>query len=149
MGDLVYVHRANFVPPALRGAPSRKLQPRYFGPYKIEKIISSTSYRVRMPANVRTHPVFHASQLKLHRVSKEYPDRKGNREDPLVIDDEDYYIVDTILDRRRHRRRIQYLVKWRGYPESESTWEPRSSLITASVGDVKELLDAFDATHPP
>lgn len=148
VGDRVYVHRGNFVPPALRSTPSRKLQPRYFGPYTIDKIISSTSYRVRMPANVRTHPVFHASQLKLHQSTDLYSDRHGTRQDPLVVDGNEYYLVDSILDRRKHRRRVQYLVKWKHYPISESTWEPRSVLLNDSGTDVRAKVEAYDADHP-
>ena len=31
--------------------------------------------------------------------------------------------VERLLKRRRHKGQHQYLVKWRGYPESENSWE--------------------------
>ena len=45
------------------------------------------------------------------------------------------FVVEEI---RRHRKykgpgEIQYFVKWRGYPESESTWEPECNFIDTEV----------------
>eukprot|EP00041_Stephanoeca_diplocostata_P014770 m.278928 g.278928 ORF g.278928 m.278928 type:complete len:144 (+) comp19793_c1_seq6:47-478(+) len=42
---------------------------------------------------------------------------------------DDIYIVEKLVDKREHKHGklgtiIQYKVKWEGYPEEESTWEP-------------------------
>jgi transposase InsO family protein len=129
VGNHVYVHRDNFLPPAMRRQPTRKFQPRFFGPYTIISQVSPTSFRLRMPATVRTHPVFHASQLKLHPTSEQFPERTGGRVDPVVHDGVDWYDMETLLDTRKFRRHIQYLVKWKHYPMSESTWVTKKSLI--------------------
>ena len=42
--------------------------------------------------------------------------------------DEDEYEVESILDERRTKRAVQYLLKWRGWPVEDSTWEGVSSL---------------------
>jgi hypothetical protein len=34
-----------------------------------------------------------------------------------------FYEVDAVLDRRLIQGKVYYLVKWKGYPESEATWE--------------------------
>jgi hypothetical protein len=43
---------------------------------------------------------------------------------PELIDGEEEYSVEKILDSRRfgRRRRLQYLVKWEGYPDSDNMW---------------------------
>jgi len=38
------------------------------------------------------------------------------------------YEVESILSKREYHNQSQYLVKWSGFPESESTWEPLSHL---------------------
>ena len=57
--------------------------------------------------------------------------------------DNDIYFIERILDRRRVNDRLEYKIKWEGYPMSQSTWEPLSNLQTA-----KELVDEYDRLHP-
>jgi hypothetical protein len=38
------------------------------------------------------------------------------------------YIVEKILDKKKFKKDDKYLVKWLGYAESKSTWEPISHL---------------------
>lgn len=40
----------------------------------------------------------------------------------VVKPSDDFYIVEKIVKTRRRNGRIQYLVKWRGYPESCNSW---------------------------
>jgi hypothetical protein len=50
------------------------------------------------------------------------------RPPPDIIQGEEEYEVEAILDHQGGKRRCQYLVKWHSYPNSDATWEPRSSL---------------------
>ena len=47
--------------------------------------------------------------------------------------------VERILGRRFHRGREEYLVKWAGFPEDQSTWEPVTHLL-----NVLDMLEAFN-----
>ena len=38
------------------------------------------------------------------------------------------FIVEKLVDKRKNKNKIEYLVKWEGYPTSKNTWEPRTSL---------------------
>ena len=143
VGQLVYVSRYNFVPPAMRDQPTRKFQPRFFGPYRILKQVSATSYRVELPANVRTHPVFHASRLKPFTVSAKFPHRKAVRMDPVIIDGTPEYHVEQILKKRKHYSKFQYLVKWSGYPLSDASWEPAQTIKE----DLPEMVEEFERDH--
>ncbi len=51
---------------------------------------------------------------------------------------ESTYIVEDILDKRKYRNKIQYKVKWRGYPLSEATWEDAQKMIKDNLGDYIE-----------
>ena len=46
-----------------------------------------------------------------------------------VIKEDDVYKVEKILDTRQIGRKTQYLVKWLGYPESMSSWEPEENIV--------------------
>ena len=39
------------------------------------------------------------------------------------VDPPDYYDIEEILDTRKRRGAMEYLVKWRGYPSSFNSWE--------------------------
>ena len=39
-----------------------------------------------------------------------------------------YYEVESVLDSRKSKDGFEYFIKWKGYSESESTWEPESNV---------------------
>ena len=53
-------------------------------------------------------------------------------------EDENYFEVDAYLARRNGRRGVEYLIKWKGCPESEATWEPHKNLCDSAHKDAKE-----------
>jgi hypothetical protein len=86
------------------------------------------------------HPVFHNSLLKPYH---ETPQHGPNHERPtpeIVNSEEGHYEIESILMARptRNRKSTQYLVKWKGYPESENSWLPEKELSHA-----QELLKEF------
>ena len=44
------------------------------------------------------------------------------------MNESNLYEVEYILKKRTVKGKKEYLIKWKGYPESESTWEPLSHL---------------------
>ncbi|QCE16937.1 chromobox protein 8 [Vigna unguiculata] len=71
----------------------------------------------------------------------------GNEEQTLVppnpnpnLNLEDgFYEIETIRRRRVRKGELQYLIKWRGWPETANTWEPLENLQS-----VPDLLHAFE-----
>ena len=59
--------------------------------------------------------------------------------------EDEHYKVETILQSclSPNRRSIQYLVKWKGYPDSENSW-----LSATAMKHAQELVHAFHASHP-
>jgi hypothetical protein len=60
-GDKVAVVTTNFF---LRGQPNRKLKDIQLGPFIVEEQIGKHSYRLKLPAIVRLHNVFHVNNLR-------------------------------------------------------------------------------------
>ena len=49
-------------------------------------------------------------------------------EENEVTDKEDMYIVENIVQRRFREDHYEYLVKWRGYADTDNTWEMPSNI---------------------
>jgi hypothetical protein len=102
-----------------------KLAPRRHGPFRITRVLSPVAYEIGLPAQWNIHPVFHASLLTTYRETSEHGPNY-TRPPPELIGAEEEYKVEAVRSHRRHGRhqKLQYLIKWRGYPESDNTWEP-------------------------
>jgi hypothetical protein len=114
--------------------PTRKLGNKKLGPFEIIRVVSDVAYKLNLPSNLHINPVFHASQLERYLSnSKDYPQRQHSRPVSLEISDksDSEYEVEKILDKRKRRNRIEYLVNWKNYPDYESTWEPEGHLKNA------------------
>ena len=127
IGDRVMLSTTNLK--TLGRAP--KLCPSYIGPFEIVRVLSKLTYEIKLPANMKIHPVFHVQYLKPYNESTTFKTRPEieNRPPAQYLEDtkEEAYTVESILDKRITRNKIQYLVKWEGYPDWESTWEPESA----------------------
>jgi chromobox protein 1 len=68
----------------------------------------------------------------------EFADIKSNEED-AASDDEAEFEVEAILNRRKRNNKLEYFVKWKGYPTSDNTWEPIEHLTNCA-----DLVTTFD-----
>ena len=122
--------------------PSKKLDSKLLGPFTITAVIGRNSYRLNLPPLFGIHPVFYASLLEPYRPST-IPGRSVSPPPPVRIQGEIEYEVDKILDSRKVRNKVKYLVSWKGYSPGENTWEPPGNLRNS-----QELVSAFHLSNP-
>ena len=50
-----------------------------------------------------------------------------------VKDDHEYFEVKDVLDSRRTRNQLKYLIEWKGDPDSDNSWEPSSYIMACDL----------------
>jgi hypothetical protein len=154
IGDKVLLNTHLACPEDDHKRATKKLKAKFMGPFTIQEIISPTTYKLDLPSNLRIHPVVNIEWLKKYNENK----IEGRNKPPIplieTVEGTIEYEVERILDMRqvrKGRRQIrQFLVKWKGYPEYESTWEPEDNLNNAkeAIEDyLKQVTDDEDVVH--
>ena len=78
------------------------------------------------------HPVFNVVKLTL-ALADPIPERQAPPLPPLeLVNGEEKYIVEKVLNSRMFQCKLQYLVKWEGYGVEENTWEYWDNLNNAA-----------------
>ena len=109
------------------------------------------AYRLQLPPTWTIHDVFHASLLSPY---SETPAHGPNfsRPPPDLISGEEEYEVESIKAHRYFGRnkRLQFLIRWKGYPESDNTWEPADSIHAPDlVKEYKQRTPNFHINSNP
>jgi transposase InsO family protein len=103
--------------------PTAKLAPKCHGPFKVVQVMSPINYRLELPTQWSIYNVFHTDLLTPYR---EMPSHGANYQHPPpdLVDGVEEYKVEKVLDSRQHgrRRKLQYLITWKGYPDSDNQW---------------------------
>lgn len=124
-GDLVGLSTKNL---KLKG--SKKLAPRFIGPFRVLQAISEQAYRLSLPQQYdRIHNVFHVSLLEPWRK----PSRKDDESLPMPeLQDEDEYEVEEVRDEKLIEGETHFLVKWKGWPSEYNQWVSQEDMANAT-----------------
>ena len=124
-GDQVWVEGTNIK----TLYPSAKLSPKRYGPFKVLEQLSEAVYRLEIPRHWKIHNVFHANLIMPYKET-ELHGPNFTRPPPDLIEGEQEFEVEKILDAQPRGRghKMHFLVKWKGYPMSNNSWEPRENL---------------------
>ncbi|KAJ3576605.1 hypothetical protein NP233_g306 [Leucocoprinus birnbaumii] len=136
-GDKVWLDNRNL--PLL--TLSRKLAPKREGPFEIIKKISPVTFKLKLPSSWNIHNVFHANLLTPVHENALYGKHYA-RPPPELEDDEEHYEVEAIVKHKRIRNKLHFLIKWKGYPSSENTWEPETN-----IDGVAKMLKTYKKRH--
>ena len=110
--------------------PSTKLDYKSLRKFKILKKVSFYAYKLKLPASMKIHSVFHISLLK-PAVMDSLLGQTQPPPPPMIIDDEPEYEVDEIVDSKLIHKQLKYLVHWVGY--SDLTWELAENVVNACM----------------
>ena len=136
IGDLVYFNSQNIK----STRPSKKLDWKFYGPYTVVEPVGKQAYKLKLPQTMKIHDMFYVLLLKPYNRAHE-----GNIPLPLPINvkGKDKYEVKKVLDSRSHYGKLQYFIKWMGYPHSENQW-----LSEDDVTGSKNIVDLFHRLYP-
>jgi hypothetical protein len=138
-GDQVWLEGKN-----LRiNQPTAKLAPRRHGPFRIIQVMSAVNYHLELPTQWSIHPMFHIDLLTPYRETMMHGPN-FTRPTPELIDGEEEYSIEKILDSQRfgRRQRLQYLVKWEGYPDSDNMWVDKDDIFA------EDKIREFKSSNP-
>jgi hypothetical protein len=132
----------------------RKLMPRHFGPFPISQIVNPAAYRLTLPKYMGgIHNVFHVSLLEpsVHDGKNRTPPCPA-RVGGIGVEEE--WVVESIINHMNvdkwykltrgvrdpvtgivpiistHHKKLQYRVKWAGFPIESSPWVGSDMLTT-------------------
>jgi hypothetical protein len=64
VGDLVYLRLQPYRQASIKRSRADQLQPRFFGPYRVNRKIGVVAYELELPQGSKIHNIFHVSYLK-------------------------------------------------------------------------------------
>ena len=110
------------------------------GPYKIKSIISANVVELKLPSTIKISPVVNVSRIKWY-IDQVDGQRKETPQ-PVIIEEEEEWEVERILNKRKVRGKNKFLVRWKGFTAKGDTWESKENL--ENIGDLlKELEEEY------
>jgi hypothetical protein len=126
---LVFLRLQPYRQLSLKKGGAEKLKPRFYGPYRIMHRVGEVAYELELPEGSKFHNVFHVSCLKNEvgqflSTSEEIPplDEEGQLE--LVSEE----VLEFQEWKLRSRVIRECLIRWRGLPVEDATWESEQVL---------------------
>ena len=119
--------------------PTAKLAPKRHRPFPIKRALSTIAYQLMLPEQWKIHNVFHVDLLTPYR-EMEFHGPNYAQPPPDLIGEEEQYEVEQVLDECNYGcwKKKQYLVKWKGYPDSDNQW-----LDAKDMENAQELIAEF------
>jgi len=119
--------------------PTRKLDWKRLGPFRVKKQVSPYAYELHLPASIRIHRVQPVSLLD-PAVEDPLDGQVVLPPPPVEVNGEEEYQVSSVEHSRVYRSQLQYLIRWTGY--DCLTWEP------AKFVNGLQAVDEFHKRYP-
>ena len=124
----------------MKGRRTEKLIEQFVGPYKVKRVVLTNAIELELPNTIKIYLVVNVSRVWLYKPQVE--GQKVVPPQPVVIDGEEEYEVEKILNRRKIQGRNKFLVQQKGYIAEADIWEGRENLE-----NVKELVEEFEREY--
>uniref|UniRef100_A0A8B9HYG6 Integrase catalytic domain-containing protein n=1 Tax=Astyanax mexicanus TaxID=7994 RepID=A0A8B9HYG6_ASTMX len=120
---------------------NKKLSVKYVGPFKIIKKINEVTFRLDLPSHYHVCPSFHVSLLKPVIPGPLDETSHGSLlSPPMDMEGGPVYAVERLLDSRRRRGALEYLVDWKGYGPEERSWVPAADVLDPLMAEDTGLI---------
>ncbi len=145
VGDCIWLDAANLHLPR----PKKKLNSKRISPFTILNKAGATAYKLKLPPHWKIHPHFNEKLLTPY-VPPAFPNQEIlPLPPPDLIDDEEYYKIEEVLDSRPHTicggwgkksyKVIDYFVKWKGWMREHNSW-----VHDSEMGNAQEAIEEYE-----
>jgi len=139
VGDLVLLSTKD-LKWQMEGRWTEKLTERFVGPYKVKRVISTNAVELELPKTIKIHPVVNVSRIR--RYKEQVQGQKKQPALPVIIEGEEEYEVEKIINKRKRYGKWEYLVRWKGYTAEEDSWKKGTNLKNA-----KEAVEEYEKEY--
>ena len=115
----------------------KKLMERYVGPYAIEEVVSSNAVKLQLPSSMRIHLVVNVSRIV--RYKEQVKGQKKEEGKPIEVEGVEEWKVEKILNKKKIRGVVKYLIQWKGFTAERDTWERKENLK-----NTEKLIEKFE-----
>src|SRR5260370_21858441 len=121
----------------------KKLDHKWAGPFLITKVVSPAAIKLRLSAQEKhVHPIVSISSIRPYTPDEIVEQPQPLQPGPIMVEGEEEYEVEEILDSRFRWGKLWYLVKFIRWLHSDNMWLPHTDIhAPAAVED-------FHLQHP-
>ncbi len=115
----------------------KKLNDKMLNSFQITESVDSF-YKLKLSETMHIHEVFH-SELLCSVINDSLSDQKNESSKSIVINDEDEWKINDILNFQCYKRQLQYQVKWKSYDNNLNWYNADDDEFM----NAQEMIDEF------
>src|SRR5258705_516182 len=140
VGAKVWLNAQNY----MTTHPTKKLDHKWLGPFVIEKVVSAAAIKLRLShCEQGIHPVISTSNICPYHPDPILEHPLNPCPNPILIDGSEEYEVESIIDSKYGYQCLHYLVKFKGWPDSDNEW-----LLANHLANAPDVIRDFHHCHP-
>ena len=95
---------------------------------------------MNLPNTIKIHPVVNVSRIR--KYTSQVDSQRKETPKLVIIEGEEEWEVEKILNKRKVQGKDKYLVRWKGFIVEGNTWESKEKLE-----NVQELVKEFEKEY--